>query len=149
MQWIKASAPGAGAAQQADDEHGPAVRGLPAPAVPMAPGHSLVACYEKALQCVSDPRLIVRWNTALVEARTRLAELEPHRASTGEAGHADCLIEAMELARRNGDPAATQAVACECVRLAELRHAALLGVGSIHGGGVRQQCGLERRLHLS
>ncbi|MBN8728339.1 MAG: hypothetical protein J0H15_11655 [Xanthomonadales bacterium] len=89
--------------------------------------YRLVACYEKALRCVSDSALIARWNTALVEARTRLAALEPTDVPAEDAAQTECLLEAMELARSNGDPAATDSVARECVRLAEARHAALLG----------------------
>jgi hypothetical protein len=149
MHRIKVPALEAGAEGQPDGERRLDVRSLPFPGVPMPPGRFLLACYEKALQCASDPELIARWNTALVEARTRLAELGPHRASTREAGPLDCLIDAMELARRNGDPAATQAVACECVRLAEAHHAGLLGAGRVRSGGVRQPSGLERRMRLS
>lgn len=85
----------------------------------------LVQCCEKALQCACDPSLVAAWRSRLGQALARsaaLAELldgvDPHSRRDPEETP-NCLVDAMELALRNGDPEAAQAVARECMLLAE------------------------------
>lgn len=83
----------------------------------------------KALECAQDESLREEWRGRVADARARaetlagmLAELgaEP-AAETGSSGADDCLLDAMELALRNGDLAAAESIARECVVLAEVR----------------------------
>jgi len=88
------------------------------------------ACHVlKALECAQDEALRREWRERINEARARSAMLarmlgrlgadpgvEPRAAASG-----DCLLDAMELALRNGDLTAAEAVARECVLLADVR----------------------------
>ncbi|HXS73223.1 MAG TPA: hypothetical protein VN725_04205 [Rhodanobacteraceae bacterium] len=84
----------------------------------------------KALECAQDAGLRSDWRACIAEARARaamlahmLGELGVASAATSEprAAGGDCLLEAMELALRNGDLTAAEAIARECVVLAEAR----------------------------
>lgn len=81
----------------------------------------------KALECAQDESLREEWRKRVADARMRaetlagmLAELgaEPV-AETESPGAGDCLLDAMELALRNGDLTAAEAIARECVLLAD------------------------------
>jgi len=80
--------------------------------------------YRKALECACDPQLAALWRSELADAHARAAELVSRLGPAGGAQAAadedgDCLVEAMELAISNGDRPAAQAVARECLTLAE------------------------------
>jgi hypothetical protein len=83
----------------------------------------------KALECAQDESLRREWRARISEARARAAMLarmlselgaDPAGASAAASDRGDCLLDAMELALRNGDLAAAEAVARECVLLAEV-----------------------------
>ncbi|HET9835414.1 MAG TPA: hypothetical protein VFP88_03590 [Rhodanobacteraceae bacterium] len=81
----------------------------------------------KALECAQDESLRREWRTRISEARERAAMLARMLGEMGAAPAAvpasatgDCLLAAMELALRNGDLTAAEAVARECVLLAEV-----------------------------
>ena len=83
----------------------------------------------KALECAQDESLREEWRTRLTDARARavmlarmLGELgiDPAPAPHPVAGNGDCLLDAMELALRNGDLTAAEAIARECVLLADV-----------------------------
>ena len=81
----------------------------------------------KALECAQDGELRDLWRKRLDLARSRadmlarmLARCEDHPA-TEPRSVGDCLLEAMELALRNGDLVAAEAVARECVALADIQ----------------------------
>lgn len=82
----------------------------------------------KALACTQDMGLRRRWQTEMEESLARIWEIEQTlRTNATEADrHAvdqmdECLLEAMELARANGDFRAAEIVAMECMALVELR----------------------------
>ncbi|HEX6613878.1 MAG TPA: hypothetical protein VF022_08465 [Rhodanobacteraceae bacterium] len=83
----------------------------------------------KALECAQDPSLREAWRKRVAEARMRaetlagmLAGLGAEPAAETESPDADdCLLDAMELALRNGDLTAAESIARECVMLAEVR----------------------------
>lgn len=82
--------------------------------------------YRKALQCACDAPRAALWRAGLAEARRRatviarrLRGADASAALDESADAADCLVEAMDLALSNGDRAAAQAVARECLLLAE------------------------------
>lgn len=83
----------------------------------------------KALECAQDESLRKEWRKRVADARTRaetlarmLAELGVEPVAAAESPNAgDCLLDAMELALRNGDLTAAEAIARECVVLAEVR----------------------------
>jgi rubrerythrin len=94
--------------------------------------HGGVRLYEAALECAVNDDLRQEWQKYLAETRnhvtvlTRTIEalgLDPDEASPGRAIVAHlgaALVEAIRQARQ-GDPAAAQIVACECVVLAETK----------------------------
>lgn len=80
---------------------------------------------RKALACTRDARLRQRWQADVAESVERMQRLERLlRAEMRDAEVAgsfdDCLLEAMELARANGDSRAAETVAVECLALVEL-----------------------------
>jgi hypothetical protein len=82
----------------------------------------------KALACTEDGNLRQRWQTEMADSLARVREIERTlRAgrSPAEQRAADmvdeCLLEAMELARANGDSRAAETVAMECMALVEMR----------------------------
>ncbi|HEY3521499.1 MAG TPA: hypothetical protein VGK80_10755 [Rhodanobacteraceae bacterium] len=81
----------------------------------------------KALECAQDGELRDLWHKRLELARSRadmlarmLARCEDQPAAEPRSV-GDCLLEAMELALRNGDLVAAEAVARECVALADIQ----------------------------
>jgi hypothetical protein len=81
----------------------------------------------KALECVQDAELRELWHKRLQLARSRadmlarmLAQCE-QRPPAAPPAAGDCLLDAMELALRNGDLPAAEAVARECVALADIQ----------------------------
>jgi hypothetical protein len=82
----------------------------------------------KALECAQDEALRQEWRTRINEARARaamlarmLGELGADPAAAPQALQSgDCLLDAMELALRNGDLIAAEAIARECVLLADV-----------------------------
>jgi hypothetical protein len=82
----------------------------------------------KALECAQDIELRKLWRKRLELARSRADMLARMLARCGDRspaaaahGAGDCLLEAMELALRNGDLVAAEAVARECVALADIQ----------------------------
>lgn len=83
----------------------------------------------KALECAQSESLREDWRKRVVDARARaetlarmLAELGAEPVVDAESSGADdCLLDAMELALRNGDLTAAESIARECVVLAEVR----------------------------
>ena len=92
-----------------------------------------IKVYQTALECVVHPGLKKEWAKYLEETRGHVTALEgacselgidpkqeaPGRAVVRHVGKA--LVEAMKLALAEGDPAAAELVACECVVLAETK----------------------------
>jgi hypothetical protein len=82
----------------------------------------------KALECAQDASLREEWRKRVADARKRaetlarmLAELGAEPVAPAESSSAgDCLLDAMELALRNGDLTAAESIARECVVLAEI-----------------------------
>lgn len=82
----------------------------------------------KALECAQDESLRDDWRARANEARARaamlarmLGEMGADPADAPRAPHGgDCLLDAMELALRNGDLTAAEAIARECVLLADV-----------------------------
>lgn len=82
----------------------------------------------KALACTEDDNLRQRWQSEMADSLARVREIEQALrvdASPAEQHAADmvdeCLLEAMELARANGDSRAAEIVAMECMALVEMR----------------------------
>lgn len=92
-----------------------------------------VKIYETALACAQHDELRSEWEEYLEQTRGHVQTaldlcealgIDPEQETPGRAvvRHlGDGLVEAMERARREGDPAGAQLVACECVVLAETR----------------------------
>jgi len=92
-----------------------------------------VQVYQTALSCVLNDDLKQEWQTYLSETRSHVEKLSalcgtlgidaeqdtPGRQVVRHLGRA--LVEAMRLAQANGEPAAAELVACECVVLAETK----------------------------
>jgi len=92
-----------------------------------------VQVYQTALSCVLNDDLKQEWQTYLSETRSHVQKLSalcgtlgidaeqdtPGRQVVRHLGRA--LVEAMRLAQANGEPAAAELVACECVVLAETK----------------------------
>jgi hypothetical protein len=92
-----------------------------------------VKVYEAALRCALHPGLKKEWQKYLDETQGHVSALEtacmalgidskketPGRKVVRHLGGA--LVEAMNMARSAGDPAAAQLVGCECVVLAETK----------------------------
>ncbi|HJU08460.1 MAG TPA: hypothetical protein VJ727_08275 [Rhodanobacteraceae bacterium] len=81
----------------------------------------------KALECAQDIELRELWRKRLELARSRadmlarmLARCEDEPVAVTQSPD-DCLLNAMELALRNGDLVAAEAVARECVALADIQ----------------------------
>jgi hypothetical protein len=89
--------------------------------------------YEAALECVVHPELREEWDEYLeqtkrhVEILTALCislEIDPQEESPGRPivrSLGAALVQAMQMARQVGNPAAAQIVAAECVVLAETK----------------------------
>ena len=82
----------------------------------------------KALGCSEDDNLRQRWQAEMADSLARVREIERtlcSGASPAEQRAADmvdeCLLEAMELARANGNSRAAETVAMECMALVEMR----------------------------
>ncbi|HET9953779.1 MAG TPA: hypothetical protein VFQ61_04730 [Polyangiaceae bacterium] len=89
--------------------------------------------YQSAIACAVNPQLRQEWEKYLAETEQHVVMLEklcgalgidaaretPGRAVVRHLGAA--LVQAMEMARGVGDPAAAQLVACECVVNAETK----------------------------
>jgi len=92
-----------------------------------------VKVYELALSCAVNPDLKEEWSEYLkqtkrhVEIVRELCEalsLDPDEETPGRKivrHNADCLLEAMRLAKQGGDPAAAEIVAAESVVTAETK----------------------------
>jgi len=92
-----------------------------------------VDIYENAIECAINEDLRDEWEEYLDQTRTHVEILQevctafgidpeeeaPGRAVVRSVGKS--LVEAMNLARNGGDPAAAQLVACEAVVLAETK----------------------------
>ena len=92
-----------------------------------------IQIYETALKCVVNADLKEEWEEyleqthsherILLEAMEKLG-LDPETETPGRrvVSHiGESLVEAMEMARKDGPPEAAQVVACECVVLAETK----------------------------
>jgi rubrerythrin len=92
-----------------------------------------ISVYENAVQCAVNEELRKEWHEYLEETKTHRATLldvfeqlglDPKRTTPGRqvvAHIGESLVAAMQMARKNGDPAAAQLVAAECVVLAETK----------------------------
>ena len=92
-----------------------------------------VKVYEAALGCVVNEDLEEEWKGYLAETKKHVQTLtktcralgvDPEKETPGREvvrHNGAALVEAMELAKGAGDPAAAQLVACECVVLAETK----------------------------
>ncbi len=92
-----------------------------------------VKVYMTAVECAVNKDLKEEWSKYLAETREHVQKLEtvceavgvdpkkevPGRAVVRLVGGA--LVDAMKLAQKNGDRAAAELVACECVVLAETK----------------------------
>jgi hypothetical protein len=92
-----------------------------------------VKVYTAAIACAQNAELKKEWGKYLEETRTHVTALEtvckamgidsgketPGRAVVRHTGGA--LVQAIEMARAAGEPAAAELVACECVVLAETK----------------------------
>jgi hypothetical protein len=92
-----------------------------------------VNVYTTAISCAVNTDLKQEWTKYLEETKTHVTKLEaacrafgldPAKAAPGRAvvrhlGAA--LVQAMNLAKSEGDPAAAEIVACECVVIAETK----------------------------
>jgi hypothetical protein len=92
-----------------------------------------VELYQVAVSCAINSDLKREWQEYLDETKTHVMRLRsacdalsidanketPERALVRHVGNA--LVQAMQLARSAGDPAAAEIVACECVVLAETK----------------------------
>ncbi len=92
-----------------------------------------VKIYKAAISCAVNPDLKKEWQKYLKETETHVTTLTalcktlginagketPGRAVVRHIGNA--LVEAMNMAKKAGDPAAAQIVACECVVNAETK----------------------------
>jgi hypothetical protein len=92
-----------------------------------------VKIYQVAVSCAINADLKREWQEYLDETKTHVMRLRsacdalsidtdketPGRAVVRNVGNA--LVQAMQLARSAGDPAAAEIVACECVVLAETK----------------------------
>ncbi|HEX5352841.1 MAG TPA: hypothetical protein VFW60_02055 [Rhodanobacteraceae bacterium] len=86
---------------------------------------------RKALACTRSQQLRNRWQVELADSHIRMHVMEQalwlarRPTGGGPAGANDpsdgCLLDAMELAKANGDFSAAEAVAVECMALVELR----------------------------
>jgi hypothetical protein len=117
-----------------------------------------VRIYETALECAVHPSLAEEWEKYLEETRHHVATLQslckrlqidamaetPGRLVVRHIGAS--LVTAMQMALKDGDPAAAQLVACECVVLAETKDHSdweLIGQLGKHGSGEQAQALLE------
>jgi hypothetical protein len=92
-----------------------------------------VQIYETALKCAVMPELAQEWQKYLDQTRMHVRvlteafatlKLDPYLETPGRqiVRHTGAsLVQAMEMARRDGTPDAAQLVACECVVLAETK----------------------------
>lgn len=92
-----------------------------------------IQVYETALSCAVNEDLRREWTEYLEQTRTHhqvargileALGLDPEARSPGRAVVAhigQSLVQAMELAKKGGDPAAAELVAAECVVLAETK----------------------------
>ncbi len=89
--------------------------------------------YTAAIECAVNDDLREEWEKYLAETRThrdvlmnvfKELRLNPEKMTPGRgvvAHHGRSLVQAIEMVRANGDPAAAQIVAAECVVLAEIK----------------------------
>lgn len=111
-----------------------------------------VKLYEAAIACAVNPDLKQEWQEYLEQTRNHVRVLEtlcgalgldPKVETSGRkvVRHVGgALVEAIQLAREGGDPAAAQIVACECVVLAETKDHAdwqLIGKCALGSDGKR------------
>ncbi|HEY8946998.1 MAG TPA: hypothetical protein VIM73_22295 [Polyangiaceae bacterium] len=92
-----------------------------------------IQLYKAAIACALNPDLKKEWQHYLEEtenhARALQAvcgelELDPARETPGRSvvrHNGQALLQALELAKAGGDPAAAEIVACECIVLAETK----------------------------
>ena len=91
-----------------------------------------VKIYQTALECARDPKLREEWTKYLQQTQQHVEIVTGLLAKVG-VGPAETpgslvvrfigqsLVSAMNRAKRGGDPAATEIVACECVVFAETK----------------------------
>jgi len=92
-----------------------------------------VKVYQTALQCAQNEELQEEWEKYEQETETHVQilhdvfsalQLDPEEQSPGRTIVREMgmrLLRSMEEALKNGEPAAAQLVACECVTIAELK----------------------------
>lgn len=89
--------------------------------------------YATALGCVRNPELKGEWERYFAETKKHVAVLQrvveafgfdPEEETPGRAvvrHNGAALVQAMTMAKKNGEPAAAELVACECVVIAETK----------------------------
>ncbi|MCR6700593.1 MAG: hypothetical protein NVV68_05295 [Dokdonella sp.] len=99
-----------------------------APDTALAIARARCRLYASAARCAVDDTLAAVWRDAERQARRHVERLGRDRPAGESAEPAvwTCLIEAMDLALQNGDRAAAQLVAQECIVVAEAHAAAAL-----------------------
>jgi hypothetical protein len=92
-----------------------------------------VAVYETAIKCALHSQLKEEWQEYLEQTRNherilrrvfQTLSLDPKKETPGRKvvrHQGESLVEAMEMARENGQPDAAQVVASECILLAETK----------------------------
>ena len=99
-----------------------------APDTALAFARARCRLYASAARCAVDDALATVWRDAERQARRHVERLGIGRTgSDGEPAEPaawTCLIDAMDLALQNGDRAAAQLVAQECIAVAEAHAAA-------------------------
>lgn len=92
-----------------------------APDIALAIARARCRLYALAARCAVDDTLAAAWRDAERQARRHVERLGRGRSAGEPAEPAawTCLIEAMDLALQNGDRAAAQLVAQECIVVAE------------------------------
>lgn len=98
-----------------------------APDTALAIARARCRLYALAARCAVDDTLAAAWRDAERQARRHVERLGIGRDGMPEPAEPaawTCLIEAMDLALQNGDRAAAQLVAQECIAVAEAHAAA-------------------------
>lgn len=118
-----------------------------------------VLIYETALQCVVNAELRTEWAKYLsqtrehVQALTTVCEKFGFKADEQTPGRkvvqhiGKSLVEAMKMALKEGDHAAAELVACDCVLMAEIKDLAnwsLLGVCAKNGDSAALQAAYDQ-----
>jgi hypothetical protein len=119
-----------------------------------------VELYETAVQCAVNPDLKKEWGEYLEQTANHVQRVRDVLESVGLDPEAEtpgrrvvrhlggALVEAMEMARKSGEPKAAQLVAAECVCLAETKdHLNWELIGQIAKNGDRKDMDMMKDAH--